>query len=138
MASDATGSVSRTVSVTRQSITPPVPGPLVFTINVPPATTTSATISLSGTVSGGSGAIAVTWVTSAAASDGSTINGVNWTISGIPLAIGLNSITVTAADPTQSVSRIINVTRQSITPPVPGPLVFTINVPPATITSATI
>ncbi|MCU1336903.1 MAG: peptidase and matrixin and adamalysin [Bryobacterales bacterium] len=118
-ATDATGSVSRTVSVTRQTVTPPVPGPLVLTVNVPPATTTSATISLSGTVSGGSGGIAVTWVTSTAASDGSTISGVNWNISDIPLAIGLNIITVTAADPTESVSRILNVTRLTvIVPPV--------------------
>jgi hypothetical protein len=132
-AADANGSVSHVVSVTRQVT---VPGPLALTINVPPATTTSATISLSGTVTGGSGSPSVTWITNTGASDGSSINGDNWTILSIPLAMGLNTITVTATDATGSISRIVSVTRQ-VAPP-PGPLVLTINLPPATTTSATI
>jgi hypothetical protein len=132
-AADANGSVSHVVSVTRQVT---VPGPLALTINVPPATTTSATISLSGTVTGGSGSPSVTWITNTGASDGSSINGDNWTILSIPLAMGLNTITVTASDATGSISRIVSVTRQ-VAPP-PGPLVLTINVPPVTTTSATI
>ena len=132
-AADATGSVSRIVSVTRQ-VAPP-PGPLVLTINLPPATTTSATISLSGTVTGGSGSPAVTWITSTGVSDGSSISAGTWSILSIPLAMGLNTITVTAADATGSVSRIVSVIRQVAAPP--GPLVLTINAPPATTTSAT-
>ncbi|HYV63743.1 MAG TPA: matrixin family metalloprotease, partial [Bryobacteraceae bacterium] len=132
-ATDATGSVSHTVSVTRLSTT--TPGPLVLTVNPIAATTTSATITLSGTVTGGSGAPAVTWVTSTAASDGSSISGITWTIASIPLAIGLNTITVTAADATASVSQTVSVTRLST---IPGPLVLAINTPPATTTFATI
>ena len=132
-ATDGTGSVSHVVSITRQGV---VAGPIALTINVPPATTTSATISLSGTVTGGSGSPTVTWITSAGASDGSSINGDSWTILSIPLAMGVNTITVTATDATGSASRIVSVTR-TVAPP-PGPLVLTINTPPATTTDATI
>jgi len=132
-ATDATGSVSHVVSITRQGV---VAGPIALTINVPPATTTGATISLSGTVTGGSGLPSVTWITSTGASDGSSINGDNWTILSIPLAIGVNTITVTATDTTGSASRIVSVTR-TVAPP-PGPLVLTINTPPATTRDATI
>jgi hypothetical protein len=48
--------------------------------------------------------------------DGSTISGSNWLISNIPLTIGINAITVTAADATGSVSRIVTVTRTAIVP----------------------
>jgi hypothetical protein len=132
-ATDATGSVSSTVSVTRLVASP---NPLVLTINAPPATTTSATITLSGTVTGGSGAPAVTWVTSTAASDGASISGVTWTILSVPLAIGVNTIMVTAADATGSVSLTVSVTRLTTTGG--GPLVLVVNPPPATTTSATI
>jgi hypothetical protein len=133
-AADATGSVSQTVNITRLSATGG--GPLVLVVNLPPATTTFAMITLSGTVTGGSGAPAVTWVTSTAASDGASISGVTWTIVSIPLAIGLNRITVTAADATASVSQTVSVTRLTTTGP--GPLTLIVNPPPATTTSATI
>ena len=133
-AADANGSVSHVVSVTRTAALPP--GPLALTINAPPATTTSASITLTGTVTGGSNAPSVTWITSTGASDGSSINGDTWTILSIPLAIGLNTITVTATDATGSISQMVSVTRQ-VAPP-PGPLALTINVPPATTSSATI
>ena len=131
---DSADRLSVTVNVTRL-----VSAPLVLTVNPPPATTTSATISLSGTVSGGSGGIAITWVTSTAASDGGTINGTSWTITGIPLAIGLNSITVTAADPTESVSVTVNVTRTAITagPDTTGPT-LTITFPSSTSVATTL
>jgi hypothetical protein len=128
----------RTIYATRTGpVVPPGPTPLVLTVNLPPATTTSATVSLSGTVTGGSGAVTVTWF-SAGISGAASISGTNWFASNIPLAIGLNNIAVMASDATGSVSRTVSVTRQTITPPLPGPLVFTINVPPATTTSATI
>jgi len=118
MARDAIGTFSRVVSVTRTVVQPP--SPLVLTINTPPATTTSTAISLSGTVIGGSGSPAVTWTTSMGASDGSSISGVSWTIFSIPLAIGLNTITVTASDATGSVSQTVSITR-TVIPPTGGP-----------------
>jgi len=75
-------------------------------------------MSLSVTVTGGSGAPAVSWTNGMGAFDGSSISGSNWIISNIPLAIGLNSITVTAADATESVSHVVSVTRTAIPPPV--------------------
>jgi Bacterial Ig domain len=132
-AADVNGSVSHVVSVTRT--TAAQPGPLAITINVPPATTASATITLSGTVSGGSGSPTVHWITSTGASDGSTLSAGTWTILSIPLAMGLNTITVTAADATGSVSQIVSVTRTVAT--LPGPLVLMINPPPATTTALT-
>lgn len=112
-ATDTTGNTHQTVTVTRQVVTAP---PLVLTVNAPPSTTTAVSLSLSGTVTGGSGAPAVSWSTNIGASDGSSISGTGWTISNIPLSIGLNIITVTAADATSSVSRIVSVTRQAVPP----------------------
>jgi len=134
-AADATGSVSRIVTVTRTVVQPP--SPLALTIKPPPATTTSAAISLSGTVTGGSGSPAVTWTTSVAASDGTSISGSNWIISSIPLAIGVNTITVTAADATGSVSRIVSVTRTAGVTDTTGPA-LTITYPSSTSVATTL
>jgi len=133
-ATDGTVSTSHVVSVTQTGAS--APGPLAVTVNAPPATTTSATISLTGTVTGGSGSPSVHWVTNTGASDGSTISGGNWTILSIPLAMGLNTITVTATDATGSVSQVVSVTRG--TAPPPGPLALTINSPLPTTTDATV
>jgi hypothetical protein len=99
---------------------PPAPGPLSLTVNVPPATTTASTISLSGTVSGGSGPAVLTWSSSTAWGTAS-VSGTNWTAPSIPLTMGINSITVSAADASGSLSRTVTVTRQTATPPPPPP-----------------
>ena len=134
-ASDASGSVTRTVTVTRETVGPP-PNPLTLTVNAPPATTTSGTISLSGTVNGGSGGAIVTWLTGTGATGTASVSGASWTAASIPLAIGLNSITVTATDTSGSVSSIVSVTQQ--TAPPPNLLTLTVNAPPATTTDATV
>jgi len=126
---DSTGSISGTASVTRTA------SPLALTLDIPPATTTSTTISISGTVTGGTDAPLVTWIKNTGESGGSSINGANWVTSSIPLAIGLNTITVTAANSSASISRVVNVIR-TVAPP-PGALVLTINAPPATTTATT-
>jgi len=116
-ATDATGSASSAVTVTRQTVAPP-PNPLTLTTNAPAATTTSATVSLSGTVTGGSGGAIVTWSLSTGASSGiASLTGANWVALNIPLAIGFNSITITAADATGSVSRVVTTTRTAAPPP---------------------
>ena len=114
-AMDGTGSVSSTVSVTRQTVTPP--DPLSLTVIAPASTTTSAAVSLSGTVTGGSGVPAVTWSSSTGGSGTASISGTNWAIASIPLTTGLNSITVTATDETGSVSRVVSTTRTVAPPP---------------------
>jgi len=114
-ATDSTGSVSHSVTVTRQGVVP-----LALTVNAPPATTTATSISLSGTVTGGSGNASVTWWLSTGAYGSAVVTGTNWLAANIPLAIGLNSITITAADTSGNVSRTVSVTRQDTAPPPPG------------------
>jgi hypothetical protein len=121
--------------VTRTVVQPP--GPLALTINAPPATTTASTMSLSGTVTGGSGSPAVSWTNSMGSFDGSSITGSNWVISNIPLSIGVNNITVTAADATGSVSRIVSVTRTAGVADTTGPA-LTITYPSSTSVATTL
>jgi matrixin/glucodextranase-like protein len=113
----------------------PAPAPLALTMNAAAATTTLATVSLSGSVTGGSGTPAVTWALSTSASGAATLSGANWLISSIPLATGLNTITVTAADITGSISQTISVTRQ--VPPAPAPAPAPAPVPPLAGTDKT-
>jgi hypothetical protein len=97
------------------------PEPLTITVVVPLSSTTSATIPLTGTISGGTGAIGVTWSTNQNASGTASIAGGTWNIASIPLAIGVNSIIVTATDGTTSVSNTLTVTRTQAPPPPPSP-----------------
>jgi hypothetical protein len=60
----------------------------------------------------------------------------NWVISSIPLAIGVNTITVTAADATGSVSRIVSVTRTVGVADTTGPA-LTITYPSSTSVATT-
>jgi len=115
-ATDATGNVYRVVTVTRQSTGS---SPLTLTVDAPPATTAATSISLSGTVTGGSGVAFVQWSLSSGSYGTASVNGVNWVAANIPLAVGVNSITVRATDTTGSVSQTVSVTRQTTTPP-PG------------------
>jgi hypothetical protein len=119
-ASDTIGSVSHTVTVTRQSV---VVSPLALTVIAPPLSTTATSIALSGTVTGGSGGTAVTWWLSTGAFGPAVVSGTNWLAANIPLAVGLNSITMAATDSSGgSASRTVTVTRQVIvTPPPPPP-----------------
>lgn len=114
-AADSSGSVSHSVTVTRQSVVP-----LALTVNAPPATTTATSLSLSGTVTGGSGNASVTWRLNTGASGSAVVTGTNWLAANIPLAIGLNSITITAIDTSASDSRTVSVTRLDTAPPPPG------------------
>jgi hypothetical protein len=96
---------------------PPTP-PLTLTVNVPPSTTFASAINMSGSASGGSGTIAVTWSTGAAS--GTATGPVSaWTIPNVPLAVGANTITITATSGSSQVSRSYAVTRLASTPPIP-------------------
>jgi hypothetical protein len=118
-AADTSGSVSHAVTVTRQIV---VVSTLALTVTAPPPTTTATSISLSGTVTGGSGGATVTWWLSTGASGPAVVTGTNWQAVNIPLAVGLNTITMAATDSSGgSASRTVTVTRQVIvTPPPPG------------------
>lgn len=102
------GSSSSTVPATSA----PAAQPLALTIAAVPATTTSSTISLSGTTSGGSGAVTVNWSTNQGAS-GIAQGSAHWSIDAIPLSAGANVITVTATDAQQyQASQMVTVTEQ--------------------------
>jgi hypothetical protein len=108
--------------------TPPaggVPIPLTLSVNIPTSLASSSTINLSGAASGGTGPIAIFWSTDHGASGTAQGASSAWTISNVPLAIGVNTITVTATAGTSSVSRSITVTRQTSNDTTPPALTIT-------------
>ena len=94
-------------------------GPLELALSAPASPTSAPSIAVSGTTTGGSGAVLVTWSTNqgyAGAAQGSA----NWTIASIPLNIGDNTVTIVARDSQQNqVSRSFTITRLTSNPP-PG------------------
>jgi hypothetical protein len=115
--------------------TTPPSAPLTLNVNAPSATTTASSINLSGTTSGGSGAVVVSWVTSQGTS-GTAIGSASWTISGLALATGSNTITITATSGAARVSSSIKVTRQAAsTPTDTTPPALTITSPSSTSVS---
>lgn len=100
----------------------PTASPLAVTVQAPPAATSAQSIALSGTTSGGSGAVQVSWSTNQGAA-GTAQGSTNWTIAAIPLSAGANVITVTAQDAQQNrASQSVTVTEQALSPPVdPSP-----------------
>jgi len=100
---------------------PPTVGPLTLTVNATAATTTASTVSLSGVASGGSSAISVSWSNSSMGVSGSaTGTAVSWTISNVALAMGVNTITMTASAGSSHVSQQVTVTRQAAPPTTGG------------------
>jgi hypothetical protein len=122
-------SSSGTTSTSAPTPAPPVPVPsvpLTMTMSAPAGSTTAASVNLGGTVSGGKGTIAVTWLGAQGTSGTGQIAGAGWSISGVPLAVGSNTIAVTATDGVTVVSQSAMVTRTqagttSTTPPTPAP-----------------
>jgi hypothetical protein len=92
-------------------ISPPVP--LGLTVNQVALTTTAAFVSLSGSVTGGSGAIIVVWSASTGASGIAAGSGSAWTIANIPLAVGANVITITASAAGSQLSKTLTITRST-------------------------
>jgi Matrixin len=96
---------------------PTAPVPLVLTIQPPVSVTSSSSVALRGTASGGSGTIQVNWSTNEGAA-GTAQGSANWTIAAIPLSVGANIVTVTAVDSKQNqMSQSVTVTEQPPTPP---------------------
>ncbi len=79
---------------------PAAPPPLALTAQAPPSSTTAPSIAMSGTASGGSGTIQVSWRTNHGAI-GTAQGSSAWTIASIPLSIGSNAITILARDAQQ-------------------------------------
>ena len=103
--------------------TPPTPTPaipLTITVTSPAAnsTTNAATMSVSGSAFGGSGTLTVYWA-DAAGGSGKATGAASWSVINIPLAAGVNRITVTVTDATgKTASQTVSVTFN--TPPVPA------------------
>ena len=75
--------------------------PLLLLVQVPPASTTASSITLTGALSGGAGPVALAWTTSQGFS-GTAQASATWTIAAIPLNVGANIITITARDSQQN------------------------------------
>ena len=96
--------------------------PLLLIVEAPPASTTASSIALTGALSGGAGAVALSWTTNQGFSGAATASAM-WNIPGIPLNAGANVITLTARDSQQNqVAQSETVTRvQTASPPAPDP-----------------
>lgn len=90
----------------------PTPIPLSLTVNAAASTTTAAMVSLTGSATGGTGTIVVSW-RAGSASGMASGPAAAWSIANIPLSIGSNSITVMASSGTSVVSKSITITRQA-------------------------
>lgn len=98
----------------------PVPqNPLMLTVQALPGSTTASPISISGTTSGGSGPVQVTWSTNQGVS-GVAQGWPQWTAA-VPLGTGLNVINIQATDSVQDrVSQNVTLTRQLVLQPPPA------------------
>ncbi len=93
------------------TVIPPPPAALALTVNQVASTTTALSVSLSGSATGGSGAITVAWSASTGASGIAAGPASAWTIANVPLAVGANVITMTASAASSLLSRTITITR---------------------------
>lgn len=102
----------------------PAPAPLAVSVQSPAltSTTTSSSISVSGITSGGVAPVEIAWST-ANGEIGNALGSANWSITSIPLTMGVNNITITAFDAaSHTASQTISVTRQAQqTPSTPAP-----------------
>ena len=104
------------------STPPPAPAtPLLLVVQVPPASTAASSLTLTGALSGGAGAVVLAWATNQGFS-GTAQASASWAISAIPLNVGANIVTITARDSQQNqVTQTVTVTRQQTSAPPPNP-----------------
>jgi Matrixin len=125
-------------------VTPPpsLPAPAAITLAVASpvgahVTTTSSSIAISGTASGGTGSLRVVWANNQGGS-GPASGSANWSVTSVPLALGANTIVISVTDAAgDTASASITVTYQAVsTPPVTAPPVTTppVTTPPVTTT----
>jgi hypothetical protein len=93
---------------------------LALTVQTPAASTTAPSTAISGSTSGGNGAIQVTWATNQGYS-GTALGSASWTIASVPLNSGDNLISISARDSQQNqVTRSFTITRTTQPIPTPG------------------
>jgi hypothetical protein len=82
---------------------------LSLSVSNPGSTTNSSTLNLSGSTAGGAAPIVVKWVTDAQVSGSATV-GASWTVQGIALHVGSNTITIAATDAqNNSVTKVVSI-----------------------------
>ena len=96
------------------TVIPPPPVPLALTVNQVALSTAASSINLSGSATGGSGAITVAWSASPGGSGIAAGTASAWTIANIPLALGANNITITASAGGIRLSKTLTVTRTAV------------------------
>ncbi|HSR06252.1 MAG TPA: matrixin family metalloprotease [Bryobacteraceae bacterium] len=105
---------------TSTTVPPPPGSSLSLTVNGVASTTTASSVSLSGAAAGGTGAITVTWSSSSGASGVAAGSASAWSIANVALAVGANTIVVTASAGGSQVSKSVMVTRQTVSTTGPG------------------
>ena len=96
-------------------VPPPAPAPaLTLTVNPVASTTTASSVDLSGSASGGTGVITVTWSSSSGSSGAAAGLASAWSVIGVPLVTGANTVTIIATTTATRVSRTLTITRQSL------------------------
>jgi hypothetical protein len=103
-----------TLYAPQTSVSGPTPT-LALVVNATASTTTASSVNLSGSATGGTGVITVTWSSSGGASGNATGLASAWSIVNIPLVTGANTITVTASTAASRISKSVTITRQSVT-----------------------
>jgi Matrixin len=103
---------------------PSTPAPsntLLLVVQAPAASTPASSISMTGALSGGVGAVSLSWSTNQGFA-GTAVGSATWTIPAVPLNAGANVITITARDSQlNQATQSVTVTRQQTTPPPSNP-----------------
>jgi hypothetical protein len=138
-ARDAAGNLG--TKVLRVEYTPaPDSTPPVVTITTPVSTpahgTTSATLNIGGTASDAGGITQVQWSNSLTGGSGTATGTTNWSVNGISLVLGVNTITVTAYDAVGNFGTDTLEVNYSVAPDTINPTV-TIQTPTANNTTST-
>lgn len=114
-------------------VSPPPGSALSLTVNGVASSTTASSVSLSGTAAGRASEISVIWSSSGGASGVAAGSASAWSISNVALAVGANTILVTAISGGNQMSKSIIVTRQTVSSPGPGAGGGTDTTPPSLI-----
>ena len=111
--------------------------PLRLTLDTVPSSTTAEAVTFSGTAAGGKDPVSVQWQTANGASGRATLRSRAWSTTGVPLAVGDNTLSISAYDGAQqSASASVSVTRVTVATPTSNlPLSISIRSPAPVVTA---